>query len=449
MELPAHLEATSAWRDIRAELRRTVGESTYDIWLAALELETWDDRTLVLKAPSATRAWVAKRFARVIETCARAVTGSAVQVGFEDEVGSIRRRRPSASDLIRQPALNPRYTFDQFVIGDSNRLAHAAALVVAEQPGQTYNPLFLNAPPGLGKTHLLHAIGNFVLAFGSGARVRYTTVETFTNQFIAALGSRSLDSFKRDYRDADVVLIDDVQFLASKAKTEEEFFHTFNALHENGRQLVLTCDRLPGQLLAVEERLRDRFESGLVADIRPPDYTTRVAILRKRAQLDAVKLADPQVLELIAQRITDNVRTLEGALIRIVAHHSLTGRPIDFELASELLDQIHPRRHEDPLSLEHIQETVADRFQLSTYELTSPSRTARVAWPRQVAIYLAKELTDCSLSAIGQAFGGRSHATVMHACKRVADRVLGDEEAASQVERLTRELRVRKSDRSC
>ena len=210
-------------------------------------------------------------------------------------------------------------------------------------PGQAYNPLFLHAPPGLGKTHLLHAIGNYALAFGGGASVRYTTVEAFTNHFITALGTRSLDHFKRAYRDADVLLIDDVQFLASKAKTEEEFFHTFNALYENGRQLVLTCDRLPRQLVGVEERLRERFESGLVADIAPPDFATRLTILRKRAALDAIGISDLSVLEVIADRVTDNVRALEGALIRIVAHHSLTNQPINVGLATAVLDGMYPQ----------------------------------------------------------------------------------------------------------
>ena len=250
---------------------------------------------------------------------------------------------------------NPRYSFEQFIIGDGNRLAHAASLAVAELPGQAYNPLFLHAPPGLGKTHLLHAIGNYVIAFGGGATVRYTTVESFTNHFISALSTRSLDRFKHAYRDADVLLIDDVQFLASKAKTEEEFFHTFNALYETGRQLVLTCDRLPRQLVTVEERLRERFESGLVADIRPPDFATRVAILRKRAALDRIALADPQVLELIAERVVDNVRALEGALIRIVAYHSLTRQPIDSELARTVLDTMYPSVGRDSLSVADIQ----------------------------------------------------------------------------------------------
>ncbi len=290
--------------------------------------------------------------------------------------------------------LNPRYSFNQFIIGDGNRLAHAAALAVAELPGQAYNPLFMHAPPGLGKTHLLHAIGNYVLAFGAGTTVRYTTVEAFTNHFITALGSRSIDHFKRAYRDADVLLIDDVQFLASKAKTEEEFFHTFNALYEDGRQLVLTCDRLPRQLSAVEARLRERFESGLVADIRPPDFATRVAILRKRAAVDHVALTDTSVLDVIAERITHNVRALEGALIRVVAYHSLTGHPIDSYLTTEVLDEIHPSTRPGALSVHGIQAAVAAAYGISVEELTSSSRAVRIAWPRHVAIHLVRELTE-------------------------------------------------------
>ena len=290
MELPAHPEPVPAWHEIRAELRRSVGESVFDIWLAPIEVADWDGIELSLRAPPATRTWVAKRFERIIESCARSVLGPSITVAF---AGSTERaNRPAEPSPEQPPDFHPRYSFSQFIIGDGNRLAHAASLAVAEIPGQAYNPLFLHAPPGLGKTHLLHAIGNYVQAFGGGATVRYTTVEAFTNHFITALSTRSVDRFKHAYRDADVLLIDDVQFLASKAKTEEEFFHTFNALYETGRQLVLTCDRLPRQLLSVEERLRERFESGLVADIRAPDFPTRVAILRKRAALDHVALAD-------------------------------------------------------------------------------------------------------------------------------------------------------------
>jgi chromosomal replication initiator protein len=457
LELPAHLEPSSAWREIRAELRRVVGESTYEIWLDPLEVKAWDGAMLVLQAPPATQAWVAKRFGRILESCAQSVVGSAIRVSFDAASDNSRptsatsRGREAASVDTTPSAFNPRYSFNQFIIGDGNRLAHAAALTVAELPGQAYNPLFLHAPPGLGKTHLLHAIGNYVGAFGGGATVRYTTVEAFTNHFITSLSTRSVDRFKHAYRDADVLLIDDVQFLASKVKTEEEFFHTFNALYETGRQLVLTCDRLPRQLTSVEERLRERFESGLVADIRPPDFATRVAILRKRAALDGILLTDDSVLELIAERVTDNVRALEGALIRIVAHHSLTGRPIDLELARRVLDQIHPApagaTGGGPLTLEQIQSTTASFYELSTNELLSDSRAARIAWPRQVALHLARELTNASLNEIGAGFG-RNHATVLHACKRVSERVTHDQQAADEVRHLADAIRGKQPDRT-
>jgi chromosomal replication initiator protein len=452
LALSAHPELDTGWRAIRAELRRAVGDSTYEIWLSPLKPRSWDGRILVLEGPAGTHGWVAKRFGRILERSARAVLHPLAQVELQPTALSASKRtgpteQPPARELVE--ALNPRYSFDQFIIGDGNRLAHAAALAVAELPGQAYNPLFLHAPPGLGKTHLLHAIGNYVRSFGGGATVRYTTVEAFTNHFITALGSRSIDHFKRAYRDADVLLIDDVQFLASKAKTEEEFFHTFNALYETGRQLVLTCDRLPRQLSAIEERLRERFESGLVADIRPPDFATRVAILRKRAALDRVKLADPSILDMIADRIIDNVRALEGALIRIVAHHSLTGRPIDASLAADVLDEIAPAGRARALSVLTIQAAVASAYGISVAELTSAGRPMRIAWPRQVAIHLARELTDTSLSAIGAAFGGRNHATVLHACKRVSERLAEDPEAAREVDHLLVSLRAVGGDRHC
>jgi chromosomal replication initiator protein len=321
---------------------------------------------------------------------------------------------------------------------------------VAELPGQAYNPLFLYAPPGLGKTHLLHAIGNYVLDYGGGASVRYTTAESFTNHFISALGTKSVEAFKHDYRDADVLLIDDVQFLASKARTEEEFFHTFNALYENGRQLVLTCDRLPRALVSVEQRLRERFEAGLVADIKPPDHATRVTILRKRAAVDNISLTDPTVLELIAERVRDNIRVLEGALIRVVAFHSLTQRPIDRALTLEVLDAMYPaRRRAGPPSITEVQAIVAAHFRLSVEQLTSPSRASAVSWPRQVAIHLARDLTGASLPVIGRAFGGRNHTTVLHACKRVSERLKTDQRLVDEIATLSALVSARQVDRDC
>jgi chromosomal replication initiator protein len=440
LELPAQLEPIAAWREIRAELRRVVGDSTYEIWLAPLEFRSLRDGVLVLAAPASTRSWVSKRFGRVLEASAQATLGPTARVTFDcAETGhrDAGRARPTAYTVsVTTDALNPRYAFDQFIIGDGNRLAHAAALAVAELPGQAYNPLFLHAPPGLGKTHLLHAIGNYVLAFGGGATVRYTTVEAFTNHFITALNARSVDRFKSTYRDADVLLIDDVQFLASKAKTEEEFFHTFNALYETGRQLVLTCDRLPRQLVAVEERLRERFEAGLVVDVRPPDRLARVAILRKRVALDRIPVDDDAVLELIAERVTSNVRALEGALIRVVASHSLTGRAIDVALATSVLDQMYPHLRASSPTVRNIQSVVASHYGISVAELISSDRATRIAWPRHVAIHLARELTSDSLPAIGKAFGGRNHATVLHACKRVSQRLLAEPDVHSELDEL-------------
>ena len=453
MELPAQLEPTDAWREIRAELRRVVGDSTYEIWLAPLQLKALRDGVLVLAAAASTRSWVSTRFGRVIEASARATLGPAARVTIEPaEAGQTGggRTRPTAHPVaVATDALNPRYSFDQFIIGDGNRLAHAAALAVAELPGQAYNPLFLHAPPGLGKTHLLHAIGNYVLTFEGGATVRYTTVEAFTNHFITALNARSLDRFKSAYRDTDILLIDDVQFLASKAKTEEEFFHTFNALYETGGQLVLTCDRLPRQLVAIEERLRERFEAGLVVDIHPPDWLTRVAILRKRVALDGIPVDDDAVLELIAERVTSNVRALEGALIRVVASHSLTGRPIDVALAASVLGEMYPAPRPTSPTIDHVQSVVASHYGISVAELISSSRTTRIAWPRHVAIHLARQLTSDSLPAIGRAFGGRNHATVLHACKRVSERLRAEPVVNSELQELAATIDNDVRDRHC
>ena len=439
MTLPAQPDAVSAWRLIQAELRRCVGESTFDIWLASIELESWDGHLMLLRAPDATGRWLTGRFGPILDRCAAQVLGHAATVVFAGDEACAAATAPSTSAAA--VGLNPRYRFEQFIIGENNRLAHAAALAVAEWPGQAYNPLFLHAPPGLGKTHLLHAIGNYVLDFGGGATVRYATAEEFTNHFLAALSSKTLEAFKRSYRDADVLLIDDVQFLASKTRTEEEFFHTFNALYESGRQLVLTCDQLPRTLGAGEQRRRERCEAGLGADISPPAPRTRRAILRKRVELDQVPLTEAGVLDLIAERVTENIRRLEGALIRVVAFHSLTQRPIDRALTLEVLDTLYPssRRRAAP-SIEDVQAIVARHYQLSVAQLTSPSRTTRVAWPRQVAIHLARDLTGASLPVIGEAFG-RNHTTVLHACKRVSERLKNDQQAVDEVATLLALLR--------
>ncbi len=458
MELSTQL--TPAWHQMRSDLRASVGDSAYDLWLEQLHVSNWDGSVLVLQGNAGTEAWVAERFGRLLERSARRAFGTTVKIAFAGDPATAAREALNSADnadpAFQHETLNSRYSFEQFIIGDGNRLAHAAALAVAEAPGQAYNPLFLHAPPGLGKTHLLHAIANYIGAYSPATNVRYTTVEAFTNGFISALQGKALDRFKRLYREVDVLLIDDVQFLASKARTEEEFFHTFNALYESGRQLVLTADRLPSKLLGIEQRLRERFESGLVATLTAPDRATRIAILRKRCELDGLTIDDQAVFDLIADRITDNVRSLEGALIKVVASHSLTGRPIDAQLTRKILDEIHPEAAgaaSDQLTVLKIQEIVADHFNITADELRSPSRAQVVAWPRQLALHLARELTQEPLQRIGSEFGGRSHATVINACKRVSDRVSTDNEDAADLRELTQRLTAaagpNSTDRSC
>ncbi|CAN5590465.1 chromosomal replication initiator protein DnaA [soil metagenome] len=441
-------ELADTWSAITALLHLAVDDSAYGIWLEPLIPLALEHDTLTVAAPDEARGWVADRFARVLQTSATAVLGPDVTVEI---VSRSQIQRGSDGSRAREPSrfkpgagLNPKYTFDQFVIGDSNHLAHAAALAVAETPGQAYNPLFIHGPPGLGKTHLLHSIGAYIAAHGGGLSVRYTTVEAFMNHFIAALQSGSMGRFKAAYRGSDVLLVDDIQFLGSKAKTEEELFHTFNELYELGSQLVLAADRLPREIVSVQDRLRERFEAGLVVDVRPPDFAVRLTILRKRACLDEVVLADPSALEVIADRVTTNVRALEGTLIRLVAFHSLTGRPIDGALASEVLDRLGGARRGEaggpPRSVRDIQDAVCALFDLTHDELVSRSKAARVAWPRQIGMYLSRELTDQSLPTIGTRFGGRSHATVLHACKRTADRMRADRDAYDAVNGLLGDL---------
>jgi chromosomal replication initiator protein len=437
-------ELSHAWSRVDAELRRAVPAGRPQRILATLEPRELDQTTLVLAAPDAHRGYIADRFGRVLQACASAVLGDeiTVEVIGKAEGTASKAQRPKPNAPGPNPTFNPKYTFEQYVIGDGNRLAHGAALAVAELPAQAYNPLFVYGPPGVGKTHLLHSIGNYVQGFGGGVEVRYTTVEAFTNHFVNALQSGATERFKHAYRSTDVLLIDDVQFLQSKARTEEEFFHTFNALYECGSQLVLTSDRLPRDMDALEDRLRERFECGLVTDILPPDRSTRLTILRKRVAHDRVPIADDDALAVIADRIVDNVRVLEGALIRVVAYASLTARPITGDLAAEVLGGLYPDLVPARRTIREIQIATCEAFGIGLDDLLSPSRTARVAWPRQVAMYLSRELTDRTLPAIGDAFGGRDHSTVLHAVKRTGQRIAGDPDAYETVRSLTERLRT-------
>lgn len=450
-----NLELEHIWSRVQSQLALVVGEPTFRLWLVQLRAVDLSDGHLVIEAPAQAQQWIQARFGGVIQASVELVLGSDSTVemrGAQDSPAEATRagrgafpaarRSPPGDPVLHAqdgPLGNPKLSFDQFVIGDSNRLAHAAALTVAEMPAQAYNPLFICGPPGVGKTHLLSSIANLLMAHNPELTVRATTGEAFTNEFLGALSDRSTESFKARFRDIDVLLLDDVQFLERKTRTEEEFFHTFNALHDGGRQVVLTSDRPPRDLQALEDRLRERFEAGLIADIKPPDLPTRLAILRKRAHHDGVTLADEHVLNTIAEHVQTNVRALEGALIRVVAFSSLTGRELTSELAQEVLASLYPQPVAPGIrkrTIAEIQTATCRHFQLSEDELVSPGRSSRIAWPRQLAMYLARELTDASLPAIGREFGGRDHTTVMHACKRASARLDSDDAAREAVEKL-------------
>jgi chromosomal replication initiator protein len=417
---PTDLDAL--WRSTQERLRGSVPESTYRLWLEPLKPVGTDSDTLYLEAPEGIRAWAERRYSALI-AAALAESGTALRrVSFAAP-------REGADAVTPGPDLNPSYTFDRFVIGPGNRLAHGAALAVAEAPSEAYNPLFLHGPPGLGKTHLLAAIANYLHDNARGLSVRYTTAESFTNEFVGALKSTGAEAFKARYRDIDVLLIDDVQFLEGKPATEEEFFHTFNALYEAGSQLVLSADRIPSELSTLASRLRDRFEWGLTVAVEPPNLATRLTVLRHLVEEAGIEIADSDALSELANRIDANVRQLHGALTRVIAHASLLARP----LSSELIAEVIPRasRSAQATSVEEIQQQVAERFGISRAELIGSSRAATPLRARQVAIYLTREMTDLSLPQIGRLYGGRDHTTVMNSLRRV-EASLGEDEVLGQ-----------------
>ncbi|HEX6972716.1 MAG TPA: chromosomal replication initiator protein DnaA [Limnochordia bacterium] len=461
------------WSDILDTVRQQWGDASYDLWLRGSQPVRLDGKTLVVRFPTElARDWVAWRHSAELRRMLQDRLG--FECHLELIVGSGHDSAPAKSAprsgqgslplepaangrgprraLNGQPAtvrrvlepaagapLNPRYTFDTFVVGSANRFAYAACLAVAERPAAVYNPLFIYGGVGLGKTHLMQAIGHYVRAAYPRLRVVYVSSETFTNDLVTAVQRRSMVDFRNKYRSVDILLIDDIQFVGGKESTQEEFFHTFNALHQSDKQIVLSSDRPPREISTLELRLRSRFEQGLTTDIQPPEFETRVAILRKKAETDDLRVPD-EVLAFIAKNISSNIRELEGALIRIVAQSTLHNIPITLELAEKALRDLGVTAAARPITIERIQKLVAEHFGLRPEEMRTKKRTRSIAFARQVAMYLAREVTDASLPQIGEEFGGRDHSTVIHACDKIRAEIASDPALASTVRELTERL---------
>nr|MCM0166860.1 chromosomal replication initiator protein DnaA [Paeniclostridium ghonii] len=403
--------------------------------------------TLILLVPNDfTKGILEDRYLNLIESSVNQLSLKKYNIKFvlsEDEVKGLDKGQKSEDDnKIKKnyPNLNPKYTFDTFVIGNSNRFAHAACVAVAEAPARAYNPLFLYGGVGLGKTHLMHAIGHHIMEQKKDPKVVYVSSEKFTNELINSIKDDRNEEFRNKYRNVDVLLIDDIQFIAGKERTQEEFFHTFNSLHEANKQIIISSDRPPKEIPTLEDRLRSRFEMGLITDIQAPDFETRMAILRKKAQMEDIDVPN-EVTVYIAKNIKSNIRELEGALTRVVAYSSLTNRTISFELASEALkDIISTSKHEE-ITVGRIKEKVSSVFSLKMEDFNSKKRTRSISYPRQVAMYLSRELTDLSLPKIGEEFGGRDHTTVIHAHDKISKDIENNEDFKEKVNKIILDLK--------
>ena len=410
---------------VKEILRRDLTEFTYDMWIKDLTFKSFSDNKIVFSVISGfIQEIMESKYSDLLQKAYAYLTNRYYEISFavQDEENS-----SSAPKLAQNPienriaysnsSLNPKYTFTSFVVGNNNRLAHAAALAVTEAPGASYNPLFLYGGAGLGKTHLMHAIGNEILRNNKDFKVLYVTSEKFTNEFVNAIKDNTNEKFRNKYRTVDVLLIDDIQFIAKKDAVQEEFFHTFNTLQENGKQIVISSDKPPRDIDLLEERLKSRFEWGLIADVSAPDYETRLAILRKKADLDNI-IIDDEILSNIASQIDSNIRELEGALNKIVAHASLSNVPITIEMAEESIYDIVSKK-EKVISVEYIQEVVAKYFGIDVKDLKSSKKSNDIVFPRQVAMYLCRSVANISFPKIGDDFGKRDHTTVMHAYKKI------------------------------
>ena len=431
-------KCTQLWQRLAATLKSQVSADSFKRWFSAVELVEASDKSLTFRVPNNIyQFWIESNYMAALQDAIitalggpRSIkfsspSGVAAQMPVEDiialkEISPESQRDAKAAATVA--GLNPRNTFESFVVGPNNEIAHAASLAVAQTPARTYNPLFIYGGVGLGKTHLMQAIGQYVWAKKKNPKVMYLSSELFINEFIDAIQHSNLVKFRKRYRQADLLLIDDIQFLGGKERSQEEFFHTFNTLFDGHKQIVLSSDRPASEIANLEHRLVSRFEWGLTAELQPPDIETRMAILRKKARTLQIKLRD-EVFEFIANRIRSNVRRLEGALMRVASFASLSGKELTQEVVEHLLKDILQEEGRHSITIEQIQRRVAEHFDVRVADMTSKRRPASIAFPRQVAMYLARELTKASLNEIGEAFGGRDHGTVLHACKLVKRRM--------------------------
>src|SRR5690625_4309575 len=438
------------WAATLNNIEQKISKPSFDTWLKNTEARTIDEETIIIDVPNEfARDWLEGHYTNLIREILYDLTGAELTVKFvipntevvePQEKKEEKKQVQPVREISPSTMLNPKYTFETFVIGAGNRFAHAASLAVAEAPANAYNPLFIYGGVGLGKTHLMHAIGHYVQETNPEANVLYLTSEKFTNEFINAIMDNKATDFRNIYRNVDVLLVDDIQFLAGKEQTQEEFFHTFNALHEDNKQIIISSDRPPKEIPTLEDRLRSRFEWGLITDITPPDLETRIAILSKKAKAEGLEIPN-EVMLYIANQIDTNIRELEGALIRVVAYSSLVNADIDTPLAVEALRDIIPNHQPKKITVAAIQKLVAQEYGIQIEDFAARKRTHSIAFPRQIAMYLSRKLTELSLPKIGEEFGGRDHTTVMHACTKIEELLEEDPEFKNTLNSLEEKLK--------
>ncbi|NLL04608.1 MAG: chromosomal replication initiator protein DnaA [Clostridiaceae bacterium] len=440
------IQLTEIWHKTLGLLQNELTEISFNTWIKTIEPLSLQNDTINLAVPAEfNKGILESRYQILIKNAIKQATFKEYSINFvvpsQENIDKYTNPpESSTNEDTLVSVLNPKYTFDTFVIGNSNRFAHAAALAVAEAPAKAYNPLFIYGGVGLGKTHLMHAIGQFVLQQNSSLKVLYVSSEKFTNELINAIKDDKNEEFRSKYRNIDILLIDDIQFIAGKERTQEEFFHTFNALYEANKQIILSSDKSPKEIVTLEDRLRSRFEWGLIADMQAPDIETRIAILRKKAQLENLDVPN-DIMVFIAEKIASNIRELEGALNRVIAYSSLTENEITVELATEALKDILSTNKVRTINCNTIQDAVARYFDIRPDDFKSKKRSRDIAFPRQIAMYLCRELTDMSLPKIGQAFGGRDHTTVIHACDKIIEEFKTNSETKRAINELKKNLK--------